>query len=523
MPTSQRHVELLDVTLRDGEQTRGVSFSQAEKVSIAKALLGSLHVDRIEVASAGISEGEQEAVCKITEWAEQSDRLDRVEVLGFVDHKRSVDWIVAAGGRVLNLLTKGSENHCRQQLRKTLDQHLADIKRTAGYARDQGLSVNVYLEDWSNGYRHNQDYVYQMLAGLRELDIGHFMLPDTLGVMTPDEAFSSLSDMTNRFGDYRFDFHPHNDYGLATANVMSAVRAGVSCVHCTVNCLGERAGNVSLAEVAVVLKDKMDIKLSIDETKIYALSQMVENFSAKQVPDNAPIIGADVFTQTSGIHADGDSKGRLYQTELSPDRFNRKHSYALGKMSGKASLQKNLEELGISLSEDDRAKVLERIVKLGDSKSTITIEDLPFVIADILESKDYTHIELLNCSITSGLGLESTISIRVKVQSEIYKSSGSGNGGFDAFIVAIKKVLEEAGMSFEFPELIDYQIRIPKTGHSSALTECFITWRDGNKTIKTRGVSANQVFAGISATLRMLNMKLHQRRSVLSQVKQHAV
>ena len=520
---NKQHVELLDVTLRDGEQTRGVSFSQSEKVSIAKALLGSLRVDRIEIASAGISEGEQEAVRHITEWARQSGYLNQVEVLGFVDHKRSADWIVDAGGRVLNLLTKGSENHCRQQLRKTLEQHLTDIRQTVKYAQHQGLTVNVYLEDWSNGYQQNPEYVYQMLAGLDGLDIEHFMLPDTLGVMTPDEVFSGLSDMIGRFDGYRFDFHPHNDYGLATANVMSAVKAGVSSVHCTVNCLGERAGNVSLAEVAVVLKDKMNVNLSIDETKIYALSQMVENFSAKQIADNAPIIGADVFTQTSGIHADGDRKGGLYKTGLSPDRFDRKHSYALGKMSGKASLQKNLEELGISLSPEDQARVLERIVKLGDTKSTITIEDLPFVIADILESKDYTHIELLNCSVTSGLDLESTVSIRVKVQDQIHKASGSGNGGFDAFMVAIKKVLVEAGVDLEFPELIDYQIRIPKTGQSSALTECFITWRDGNQTTKTRGVNANQVFAGISATLRMLNMKLHQRDAIVSRVEQRAV
>ena len=523
MPQDPQKVELLDVTLRDGEQTRGVSFSQAEKVSIAKALLGSLRVDRIEVASAGISEGEQEAVSRISDWARDAGLLDRVEILGFVDHKRSVDWIAGAGGCVLNLLTKGSENHCRQQLRKTLQEHLADIARTIDYAREKGLFVNVYLEDWSNGYRDNADYVYQMLEGLRNMEIRHIMLPDTLGVMTPDDVCSSLKDMKDRFGGYLFDFHPHNDYGLATANVMAAVRAGVKSIHCTVNCLGERAGNVSLAEVVVVLKDKMNVQLAIDETKIYALSQMVENFSGKQVANNAPVIGADVFTQTSGIHADGDHKGGLYQTELSPARFDRKHSYALGKMSGKASLQKNLDELGINLSEQDKARVLERIVQLGDSKSSITIEDLPFVIADILESKDYTHIELLNCSITSGLDLESTVSLRVKLKDEVYKSSGSGNGGFDAFIVAIKNVFELSGTSFEFPELVDFQIRIPRTGRSSALTECFITWQDGNRTLKTRGVSANQVFAGISATLRMLNMKLHQKRSFVSQVNQQAV
>jgi D-citramalate synthase len=513
MPENSVRVELLDVTLRDGEQTRGVSFSQAEKITIAKALLGSLRVDRIEVASAGISEGEHEAVCSISDWARDAGLLDRVEILGFVDHKRSVDWIESAGATVLNLLAKGSEKHCRQQLRKEIDEHLADLSRTVDYALERGLKVNVYLEDWSNGYKDNPDYVYRLLDGMQDMGIRHFMLPDTLGVMIPDEVYASLRDMTSRYPDYLFDFHPHNDYGLATANVMFAVKAGVRSIHCTVNCLGERAGNVSLPEVVVVLKDKMGVALSIDETKIYALSQMVENFSGKQIADNAPVIGADVFTQTSGIHADGDRKGGLYQTELSPDRFDRKHSYALGKMSGRASLQKNLDELGISLSEEDKTKVLERIVKLGDSKSLITIEDLPFVIADTLESKDYEHIELLNCSVTSGLDLESTVSIRVKLNGEVYKSSGSGNGGFDAFIVAIKDVFERSGIAFDFPELIDYQIRIPKTGSSSALTECFITWRDGGKTINTRGVNANQVFSGIGATLRMLNMKLHQKRS----------
>lgn len=509
METIDRHVRILDTTLRDGEQTQGVSFSEAEKISLAKALLHSLRIDRLEVASAGVSQGEKRAVASINEWAADQGLDDRVEVLGFVDGARSVDWIRETGGKVLNLLTKGSEKHCRQQLQKTLEEHLDDIHKTVNYATDHDLAVNVYLEDWSNGYKDSKDYVFRLVEGLQDLGIRHFMLPDTLGVMIPDDVYESLTDMITRFPGLNFDFHPHNDYGLATANVMAAVKAGISTIHCTVNCLGERAGNVSLAEVVVVLRDKMGVKLSIDESKIYSISQMVENFSGKLVSANAPIIGEDVFTQTAGIHADGDHKAGLYETRLSPDRFERKRSYALGKLSGKASLQKNLDELGISLSEDDRNKVLARIIALGDSKSTITIEDLPFIIADILESKDYKHIELLSCSITSGLGLESTVSIRVKIQDEIYKSSGSGNGGFDAFIMAIKSVLDEQG--FDFPELVDYQLRIPRGGHTNALTECFITWQDGNRKIKTRGVNANQVFAGINATLNMLNMKLHQR------------
>jgi (R)-citramalate synthase len=500
-------VELLDTTLRDGEQTRHVSFSTSEKVSIAEALLGALGVDRIEVASAGISEGEREAVTRIAEWAEGEGHIDRVEVLGFVDGDRSATWITGSGIRVMNLLTKGSERHCRGQLGKSLEEHLADVRRTVGCARQRGLRVNVYLEDWSNGYRDSRDYVYGLVEGLQGGGVSHVMLPDTLGVMMPEEVHAALSDMVSRFPEQPFDFHPHNDYGLATANAMAAVRAGVRTIHCTVNCLGERAGNVSLAEVAVVLRDKMGMSLSIDETKIVAISRMVENFSGKRVAENAPIVGADVFTQTSGIHADGDRKGGLYQTRLSPERFDRERIYALGKMSGKASLKKNLEALGISLSPQDQAAVLERIVKLGDTKAMITAEDLPFIIADVLETKDYQHIELLSCSVTSGLDLESTVSIRIKLDGEVRKASGSGNGGFDAFIDAVRKVLPS---EVEFPELLDYELRIPKGGTTSALTEVLITWRDCGRTFRTRGVNANQVFAGINATLRMLNVLLHQ-------------
>jgi D-citramalate synthase len=159
------------------------------------------------------------------------------------------------------------------------------------------------------------------------------------------------------------------------------------------------------------------------------------------------------------------------------------------------------------LTAEDRAKVLEQIVKLGDTKATITLEDLPFIIADVLETRDYQQIEMLSCSIMSGLDLESTVSIRVRVNGEVRKASGSGNGGFDAFIAAVRKVLPE---SFEFPELVDYELRIPKGGRTSALTEVLITWEDGGRTFRTRGVNANQVFAGVNATLRMLNMKLHQ-------------
>ncbi|MCB1760703.1 MAG: 2-isopropylmalate synthase [Gammaproteobacteria bacterium] len=498
----------MDTTLRDGEQTQGVSFSPAEKLNIAKALLEQLKVDRIEVASARISEGEKEAVANIVEWAETQDLGDRVEVLGFVDFKRSVDWICDAGGKVINLLAKGSEKHCKRQLNKTLVQHAGDIRKTINYAHKQGLKVNLYLEDWSNGYRDSPEYVYELVERMRNAGIAAFMLPDTLGVMTPEEVFASVSDMVTRFPELEFDFHPHNDYGLGTANALAGVRAGAASIHCTINCLGERAGNASLAEVAVNLRDRMGVETGIDESHLARLSQMVENFSGKRLADNAPIVGADVFTQTAGIHADGDKKGGLYHTKLSPERFSRQRSYALGKMSGKASLLKNLERLDISLSEKNQEKVLARVVELGDSKKSITLDDLPIIIAEVLEGRDYDYIELVNCSITSGLHLDSTVSIRVRVGDEVELSAGIGNGGFDAFMNAIGKVVKRHGVVL--PKLSDFEVRIPKGGKTDALTECAITWLGDQGTFKTRGVHSNQVFAAMNATIRMLNMQMHR-------------
>lgn len=495
----------MDTTLRDGEQTQGVSFAPAEKLSMAQALLGRLKVDRIEVASAGVSQGEQQAVRAINEWAAENGYLEKVEVLGFVDQSRSVEWILGAGGKVINLLTKGSEKHCLTQLRKSPEQHIEQIKLTIDYAHANDVAVNVYFEDWSNGYRDNPDYVYRLCEALQDSGVGHFMLPDTLGVMSPQEVSASIKDMVTRFPELQFDFHPHNDYGLATANVMAAVEAGVSSIHCTVNCLGERAGNASLAEVAVVLRDKMNLELNIDEQHIVDISQMVESFSGKFVAGNAPILGTDVFTQTAGIHADGDKKGDLYVTKLSPERFARKRSYALGKLAGKASLEQNLDAMGIKLSDEDQKRVLAKVIELGDSKQTVTPDDLPFIITDVLENREQQRIVLEDCRTMSNLNNESEAELSVRVDGELHIQKGTGNGAYDAFTDALDKILADH-TDTRRPKLIDYQVHIPKGGKTNALTEAVITWElENSRKMTTRGVNSNQVFAAAQATLKVIN------------------
>ncbi len=495
----------MDTTLRDGEQTSGVSFTYDEKLSMAKLLLEDLKVDRLEVASARVSEGELEAVKKIAAWAEKHNDIEKIEVLGFIDGKTSIDWIKGAGCKVLNLLTKGSLEHVTGQLRKTPEQHIEDIRNVIAYAQSQNVSVNVYLETWSNGMRNSPDYVYQLVDGLKDLPIKHFMLPDTLGILNPDETYDFCKLMIDRYPDLTFDFHAHNDYDLATANVFSAIKAGITCIHTTINGLGERAGNVPLSSVIGITVDHLGFKMNIDEKKVNKVSKMVETYSGIRIPPNKPLIGDNVFTQTSGVHADGDNKNNLYYNDLLPERFGRKRVYALGKTSGKANIAKNLEDLGIELDSESMKKVTSHIIELGDKKKTVTQEDLPYIISDVLRSKTINErIKILNYSLSTAAGLKPVATLKIDIDGKAFEETSVGDGQFDAFVKALRKIY--APFKRELPKLVDYVVSIPPGGKTDALVQTVITWNNGSGDFKTRGLDPDQTVAAIKATMKMLNI-----------------
>lgn len=502
-----RSIEIMDTTLRDGEQTHNVSFAPAEKLHIARILLEKVQVDRIEVANARVSEGEKQALSKITSWAREQknqDYIDRIEVLGLVDGGKSIQWISESGGTVINLLTKGSLKHLTGQLKKTPEQHFKAISAEIQHAKNSGVSVNVYLEDWSNGYINSPDYVYDITAFLRENNVKRVMLPDTLGIFYPTQVRDAILDMTERFPDVHFDYHPHNDYGLGTVNSLEALRAGARGVHATVNTLGERTGNASLAEVVASVNDHLKFKTRVVEKTLFSISRIVETFSGKRLSANSPVVGEDVFTQTAGIHADGDKKGGLYHNPLLPQRFGRKRSYSLGKLSGKASLEQNLANLGIVLSDDNLKKVLARIIQLGDTKKIVTIDDLPFIISDVLKKPLHKEVDIQQLVITSGKDFLPVCSMQLLYKEKEYRVHGSGDGGYDAFFQALISFAKASGITL--PSLTDYQIRIPPGGKTSALVECSITWetKEGT-TISTRGIDSDQTVAAVRATERMLN------------------
>jgi len=506
MSNSRRYIEIMDTTLRDGEQTSGVSFSPSEKLTIARLLLTEVKVDRIEIASALVSEGEMSAVKAITKWAKANDLLNRVEVLTFVDGDKSIEWMQKAGAKVMNLLTKGSLNHLTHQLKKKPQEHFDEVGALIAHAAEKSINCNVYLEDWSNGMRHSTEYVFEYLDFLSKQPIKRILLPDTLGVLTPHEVECFVSQIVKRYPKIHFDFHAHNDYDLGTANVLQALRAGAHGIHLTVNGMGERAGNAPLASAIAVINDFMpNIKTSVNEKSLYSVSKLVETFSGVRIPMNKPVVGENVFTQTAGIHADGDKKNKLYFNDLMPERFGRQRLYALGKTSGKANIENNLHQLGIELNENDLKKVTERIIELGDKKEVLTQADLPYIISDILNSnKTEEKVTIENYVLTHSKDLNPSVTLRIAIENEVFEEHSQGDGQYDAFMNALKKIYKKKKQ--ELPLLSDYSVRIPPGGKSDALCETIITWKYNGKEFKTRGLDSDQTVAAIKATQKMLNI-----------------
>ncbi|MFS4491740.1 alpha-isopropylmalate synthase regulatory domain-containing protein [Maribacter sp. 2308TA10-17] len=502
----KRYLEIMDTTLRDGEQTSGVSFSATEKLTLAKLLLDELKVDRIEVASARVSEGELDAVKQITSWAKTQKCLNRIEVLTFVDGGVSLEWMKKAGAKVQNLLTKGSLNHLTHQLKKTPRQHFNAIEKVVKQAKQQRVETNVYLEDWSNGMRNSKEYVFEYLDFLATQPIKRVLLPDTLGVITYAETFDFLSEIIERYPKIHFDFHGHNDYDLGVANIMEAVKAGVNGLHLTVNGMGERAGNAPMASAIAVINDFLpEVKINVNEKSLFKVSKLVSAFTGISIPANKPIVGDSVFTQTAGIHADGDSKNNLYFSNLMPERFGRKRKYALGKMSGKANIQKNLQELGLTLNDEDLKKVTARIIELGDKKERVTKDDLPYIISDVLDTDYQQKVFVKSYVLTHAKGLQPSTTLSLEIKGKLYEENASGDGQYDAFMNALHKIYKSRKL--ELPQLVDYAVRIPPGSNSDALCETIITWESADgKEFVSRGLDSDQTVSAIKATEKMLNI-----------------
>ena len=382
-----------------------------------------------------------------------------------------------------------------------------DVQKIIELADKNEISSNIYLEDWSNGMKSSPDYIYEFIQMLSGTSIKRIMLPDTLGVLNPTMTYSYIYSLCNEFPNLHFDFHGHNDYDLSVANTLEAIKAGCDGIHSTINGMGERAGNTPLASIIAANNDFLkDFNIEINEKNLYNVSKLVSTFSGFRIPPNKPIIGENVFTQTAGIHADGDSKNNLYYNELLPERFGRKRKYALGKTSGKANIKKNIENLGLNLSDDEIKKVTARVIELGDKKEKVSADDLPYIISDVLKTDNFKNkIQIKSYYLKHKKNNKPSAKIEVGYNGKIHKESGKGDGQFDAFMSALKKLYKK--INLELPILVDYSVTIPPGSNSDALCETFITWKKSNREeFVTRGLDSDQTVSAIKATEKMLNI-----------------
>ncbi|MFW9601381.1 MAG: LeuA family protein, partial [Prevotella sp.] len=387
------------------------------------------------------------------------------------------------------------------------EEHIHDIVEVLDYAKKLNMQVNLYLEDWSSGMKDSPEYVFKLIDALHHQNICRFLLPDTLGILSPTQTMDYISQVVERYPDIHFDFHAHNDYDMAVANSLAAVKAGVDGLHVTVNGLGERCGNAPLSSVHVVLKDMYDFSTNIDETSLVYITHIVEGYSGIAVAPNTPIVGENVFTQVAGVHADGDNKDKLYCNDLVPERFGRHREYALGKNSGKANITQNLNELGLELTQEQTKAVTQRITQLGDRKELVTQEDLPYIVSDVLKhSIPDENVKLLSYMVSTSYGMRPIASLKVSINGVSYEADSTGDGQYDAFVKALRKVYKN-NLNREFPLLDNYQVSIPPGGRTDALVQTIITWiKSDGKKFRTRGLDADQTEAAIKATIKMLNM-----------------
>ena len=382
-------VQIMDTTLRDGEQTPDVAYTPDEKLQLARILLDEVGVDRIEIAGTRVSEGEREAARQVARWARKK-RLARARRDARLLRRRAPrpTGRPSVGGRAMNLLVKGSERHCRSQLRMSPEKH-RDARRADGaQCAPQADRLNVYLEDWSNGVRDSFDYVFAMVQQLLELGVERIYLADTLGILAPDDTTPLRRADVRPGPTMHFEFHGHNDYGLANANCLAAVEAGARGVHTSVNGMGERAGNTRLAEIVAALHDHS--RVPHRRRRVAALVGLEARRDVPAARTSPRTRRSSAATSSRRPRASTPTATRRATSTRPASR----PTASAGAATRSASSRARRRSTRTSRASASRCRprtrdlVLRRIVELGDKKHTVVPEDLPFIIADVLKTPD---------------------------------------------------------------------------------------------------------------------------------------
>ncbi len=500
-PCTPEKVEILDTTLRDGEQTPGVALSMDDKVRIAQ-LLDELGVDVIEAGFPRTSKGEQEAIRKI------SSLGLRAKVCGFARCSREdIDSAVDNGVDYVHTFIATSEGHMKNKLKMTREQVKARAVDAVEYARSRGVTVEFSCED---GTRTELDFLKEMHVAVQEAGVHKINLPDTVGTMSP-AAMEYLVSEVMKVTKVPLSIHCHDDFGLAVANSMAAVRKGARQVHVCVNGLGERAGNAALEEVVMSLLAFLNVRTNVDTRKLGMTSRAVARMTGVPVPDTKAIVGNNAFAHESGIHVHGVLKDPSTYEAFSPELVGMQRNIVMGKHTGAHSVKEKLGEYGVCLPEDMLATVVEKIKTLAESGKEVDDAELVALALHIQGQADqgHQHVKLKEFTVFTGMNITPTSTVVIEVDGKMVRSSDVGIGPVDAALNAIRTAVSEN------ISLVEYRLNAI-TGGSDALCEVTVKLRmNGDQKVMSVGksIGSDIVLTSVNAAMAAIDRLLARHRS----------
>ena len=492
-------IYIFDTTLRDGEQTPGVALTVDEKIQIAQKL-NNMGIDKIEVGFPASSKGEIESAKKIRQLDLDSTLVGLSRSL-----KSDIDAVIDADLEYVHTFIGTSPLHRDYKLKMSKSEIVDKASQSIEYAKDHGLTVEFSAEDAT---RTERDFLFEIFNEVVDAGVDFLDVPDTVGVLTPILTDELISDIKSNFKT-PVSVHFHNDFGLATANTLTAIECGANQAHVTVNGLGERTGNCSLEELVMTLKASYGIDLGLDTTRLYSLSTLVGRLTGVKMPVNKPIVGANAFAHESGIHVHGILNNASTYEPISPEMVGHSRKIVLGKHTGANALKSKLKEYHIDLNQEQFCRVFDEIKSLGDSGKCVTDDDLVAIAITELGSARETPIVIKGLSISMGANVSPTATVKLEIDGVEKETANTGVGPVDAALNAISLLVRDT----IDVELEEYNLEAVNGG-TNALAEVFVITSDSNGN-KSTGRSTNQdiVMASILAVLDSMNKLLLINRS----------
>jgi len=501
-----RRIYIFDTTLRDGEQSPGVGFTTKEKLEIAKQL-EKLKVDVIEAGFPASSPGDLEAVKEISEKIKSPVICALARALPKDIEKAGEALKNARKGRI-HIFIATSPIHMKYKLKKTPEEVLRLAVEGVKLAKKFNCEIEFSPEDAS---RTEFSFLYKVLEAVIEEGAGIINIPDTVGYSVPFEfadLFKKIRENVSNIEKAILSCHCHNDLGMATANSLCAVKSGVSQVECTINGIGERAGNASLEEVVMALKTREDFfgfSVNINTTEIYRTSRLVSRLTGLPVQPNKAIVGKNAFRHAAGIHQDGILKKTTTYEIINPSSVGvEQGELVLGKLSGSHAFKERLKKLGFHLKEEELENAFKSFKKLADKKKEVFDEDLIFIVEEEalrvpqIFSLDYLHT-------ISGNQVISTATVRIKKGNKVFQEAACGDGPVDAVYKAIDRI---TGVKVT---LVDYSLHAVTEG-KDALGEVMVKIKKEKEIVSGRGVSTDIIEASAKAYIDAVNRLIYREK-----------